>query len=129
VPEAPNDAAQGGPGTVTTTDGQQLLPGVPSDLSPFAGATVDGGLVRVQQVVGDEAFWIGESASDRLLVVVASSGESAPQVSEGQAVSFRGTVEPNPDDPGAEFGIDESEGLSQLQQQGHHLSTTQLSVS
>lgn len=129
IPEAPSDAEQGGAGTVTTTDGQQLLPGVPEDLSPFAGATVDGALVRVQQVVGDEAFWIGESAEDRLLVVVSTTDESAPQVTEGQAVSFRGTVERNPDDPTSAFGVEESEGLAQLQQQGHHLAASEVSLS
>ena len=66
-------------GTVTGQDAYDMV-GQPVRI---AGA-------KVQQVVSDQAFWMGPSASQRVLVVV--PGEGSP-VAAGDTVNVSGTVE------------------------------------
>ncbi|MGE0306784.1 MAG: RNA polymerase sigma factor, partial [Acidimicrobiia bacterium] len=94
-----------------------LLP-VPAELSTHLGEPVTAEAVPVLNVVADEAFWVGSSPADRLLVRLTGTGESPITITAGQRISFTGTLTPNPADLAATLGRDQLEGSAQLTQQG-----------
>ena len=112
-------AAQGAP---LTADGQDLLAASGGSLAERAGQAVTGSAV-VESVVSDEGFWVGSDPASRVFVFLTpqareSQGESGFQVEAGQTVQVEGSVQSLDQAPDAIAGVEESEGLSQLQQQG-----------
>jgi len=103
--------------------GTALLP-VPraSELAALEGAYVRARNVRVQSVVGDEAFWVGGGGGNRLLVHLTGNGESGVAIRPGRRVSFIGTITPNRPGVAAVFGLVRSEGAPLLRRQGRHIS-------
>ena len=93
----------------------------PAQLEQFDGMYVRARNVRVQSLVGDEAFWIGEGGSNRILVHLTSRGESQAWVRAGSRVSFVGAVAPNPSSAAYEYGIIPGEGAELLERQGRHI--------
>ena len=121
-------AASGG----TLRAGQSTLLPVPAGgLAALAGQTVTGQGVLVESVVGDEAFWVGSSATDRVLVHLSeqartAAGESPFQVAAGQRVDLEGVLQPLA--AASEFGVDEAEGAAQLQSIGHYIEATRIAL-
>lgn len=106
APAANDDA----PGTTTadggtlTADGQSLLP-VPNDLAGRVGQSAEGRDVVVQKVSGQQGFWIGPSADERVYVEYGAKAggteegaEFKPQV--GEKVNLTGEIRPAPAEPG-----------------------------
>ena len=125
-------------GTDTDTDGQltvgnqSILPVPAGGLAALAGQPVDGRTVTVEAVVADEAFWVGSSVTDRVLVVLTpeargTDGESPFQVEAGQRVNLAGTVTALDGAP-ADFGVDAAEGADQLQTQGAYVLATSVEL-
>ena len=111
-------------GTLRTmrAPGRPLFPvPPPAQLAQFDGAYVRARNVRVESLVGDEAFWIGERGSNRILVHLTSRGESGVWVRAGSRVSFVGAVAPNPAGAALEWGLIPGEGPELLQRQGRHI--------
>ena len=112
-------AATGAP---LTADGQDLLAASGGSLAERAGQAVTGSAV-VESVVSDEGFWVGSGPESRVFVFLTpqareSQGESGFQVEAGQTVQVEGSVQSLDEATDAAAGVEESEGLSQLQQQG-----------
>jgi len=61
-------------------------------LRSYADKQVAADGVRVLSVPGPGAAWVGTSASDRVLVVIAGVGQSFAGIAAGTPVSFTGTV-------------------------------------
>jgi hypothetical protein len=115
------------------TAGQQaLLPLPAGGLAALAGQPAEGRSVTVESVIADEAFWVGSSATDRVLVVLTpeargTDGESPFQVEAGQLVNLTGTVTALDRDP-ADFGLDAAEGADQLSTQGAYVLATSVEL-
>jgi hypothetical protein len=90
------------------------------------GETVTADGAVVQSVVGDEAFWVGTGLDARVLVVIDTSGASAPSVGAGDRVSFSGSLEPLPIDFADRYGVTSSEDIDLLTNQGHFVRTDQV---
>jgi hypothetical protein len=119
---AQDGAAQGGGAAQLTADGQDLLAASGSSLGERAGQAVTGSAV-VESVVSDEGFWVGSGRESRVFVFLTpqareSAGESGFQVQAGQTVQIEGSMVTADEAPDALAGVEEAEGLSQLQQQG-----------
>lgn len=111
---------------------QSLLPVPAGGLAALAGQPAEGTSVTVESVVADEAFWVGTSATDRVLVVLSleargTDAESPFQVEAGQRVNLTGTVTALDGDP-ADFGIDAAEGADQLSTQGAYVLATSVEL-
>jgi hypothetical protein len=120
-------ATGGEAGQITTTDGRDLLASLhdasgddTAGSSSFEHDTVQSDGVEVLTVVGDEAFWVGTSNA-RVLVALTPNGESVIDVDVGDVVAFSGIVRPVPNDAEGSFGIDEGEGMGELQDQGLYI--------
>jgi hypothetical protein len=120
---AEDGAAQGGgAGAQLTADGQDLLAASGGSLADRSGQAVTGSAV-VESVVSDEGFWVGSGPESRVFVFLTpqareSAGESGFQVEAGQTVQVEGSMVTVDEAPDASAGVEEAEGLSQLQQQG-----------
>jgi hypothetical protein len=90
------------------------------------GETVTADGVTVHSVVGDEAFWVGAGAEDRVLVVVDPSVESAPSLGAGDRVSLRGTLEPLPVDFASRYGVSSQGDIDLLTAEGHFVLADQV---
>lgn len=115
-----------------TAEGQALLPIPSRGLAAFTGKAVEGKGVRVESVVADEGFWVGDSPSSRIFVFLTDAaknaqGESPFQVKAGQTIDFSGTLQPLPDDL-TPFGVDRSEGAEQLRQQGQYVALSRVTI-
>jgi hypothetical protein len=98
-------------------------------LASLAGQQVTGTQVPVESVVADEAFWVGPSADERVLVFIADAGgESGVDVDAGDTVSFTGTLEPVGGDFAANAGIDAAEGADDVVAQDHYISAEQVEI-
>ena len=115
----------GGAGTLETTDGRTLLP-VPEDqnLAGFAGQDVAGDSVLVHSVVAGEGIWLGTDEENRVFAAVTDE-LTTEDLTSGSRVHLTGIVEPNGGD-GPQ--LDDDEGASLLDQQGHHLVVSALEV-
>jgi hypothetical protein len=110
-------------GTLSARGGDLLPLPAGGDLERFRGAYVAGRGVPVQSVVGNEAFWIGASREQRVLVrVVSARGESSQTVKVGMKVSFAaaGVTRVTPR-TARRLGISAREGAGQLRRQGVYL--------
>lgn len=117
-------AAGGGSGSSALTIG-----GKPADLSSGSSASLrtqvgqavraDG--VKVLSVVGDEVFWVGSGGQQRVLVHLATTGESAPKVRAGDRASFTGTLRANAAGAAGAYGVTKAEDSTLLEQQGVHV--------
>ena len=120
---AGSDASGGAGAQGLSAGGQDLLAlAAGGGLAGAAGQPATG-TATVESVVSDEGFWVGSSPEQRVFVYLTpqarqSSGESGFQVDAGQTVSLQGTAVPVGELPEAVAGVEESEGLQQLQQQG-----------
>ena len=115
-----------GGGGVLTAGGQAILPLPSGGLAPYAGKAVTGNAVPVQAVIADEAFWVGTSRTDRVLVHLRRQGESPFQVEVGEKVRIVGTVQPLRPGDADRFGVTAAEGADQLASQGHYVEATEL---
>jgi RNA polymerase sigma factor (sigma-70 family) len=122
---APAPPTSPAPGPLRLVADQQPLLPVPPDVAARAGAEVRGDGVVVRSVVGDEAFWVGSSEADQLLVVLTGSVESPQQIAPGQALDFTGRLVPNTPETAASAGVDASEHADLLARQGVHLEVAQ----
>jgi hypothetical protein len=125
-----NPGEDGAAGSITIGSDDLLgLAGEGNDaLVDREGETVSANAVVVQSVVGDEAFWVGTGLDDRVLVVLQDPGESAPTISAGDQVSFRGTLEPLPIDFADRYGVSAEEDTALLTGQGHFVQAEQVEV-
>lgn len=104
-----------------TTTGVALLP-VPSGLQSLIGEPVVASAVPVDDVVADEAFWVGGPGDDdRILVVVVADGESPQRLRTGATVSFQGTLVGHDEAFPATVGVDPDEGADLVAAQGTHV--------
>lgn len=122
----PPDDAVAESGTITATDGTELLTLLQGDasdaerLAPYAGETLTGARVEVLEIVDGEGFWIGTDDQQRLF---AHGTEAVTvDVEVGQRIDFSGVLTPNPSD-GADDAHDlpDDQGAELHDQQGHHL--------
>ncbi len=90
-----------------TIDGEEL--GRPDQLAALVGQAVQLKAVRVRDVVGDETFWVGPSAGQRLFVVFDESGirDEAVKVTAGQTVTIVGELRelPSPEEARRRWGL------------------------
>lgn len=66
----------------------------------LVGETIQLRGVNVQEVSGTQAFWVGDNAAERVLVVVEQpygQVQSADELDEGETVNIQGTVQRMPD--------------------------------
>lgn len=120
----------GSPGTLVA-NGTDLLP-LSSDadaLGGYEGQSVEGTEVSVESVTGDETFWVGNSTDERFFVFLNLSGESGPDIDQGDEVNLRGTLQPLPVDFEDRFELSSDEGADQLEQQGRYLEVNQIEQS
>lgn len=124
TPAPPGEASStsGAASGSLTAAGRPVLP-LPAGakLSSFMGQPASGRSVNVESVIADEAFWVGTSPQDRVLVHLARSMESPFQVKKGEHVTFTGTVKPATADTAARFGITDADSASQLRSQGGYI--------
>ena len=81
----------------------------------YDGQDVVGKAVAVESVVGDEGFWVGESADDRIYVLLTNTGpDSAPNVEAGDTIDFEGVVVQHGAGFAEQVGVDRSEGAQRL---------------
>jgi hypothetical protein len=109
-------------------DGSPVLPGSADQISRSGAATATASQVRVESVVSDGGFWVGESDSDRVFVRLRTDGESPFQIEAGQTVSFEGEVTENPSDVEAGLGVTAAVGADLLQQQGRHVEVDEVQL-
>ncbi len=90
-----DDDGKGDSGQLTA-EGMELLPPPASGLSSLAGSTAVGKATVVQSVNGNEGFFVGSSASDRVYVEWGGDvGENEPsqfQPEKGQKVDLAGPL-------------------------------------
>ena len=83
--------------------------GRPDRLAALVGKAVQLDGVRVRDVVGDETFWVGPSAGQRLFVVFDESGirDEAVKVTAGQTVTIVGELRelPSPEEARLRWGL------------------------
>jgi hypothetical protein len=109
------------------TPTRNLLP-VPSDLSDSIGESVVAESVPVEAVVGDEAFWVGTSQVDRVLIILTGGAESPATITVGQRVSFAGRLVGVTSNVAADAGIDASEGADLLNTQAAYIAVSEDTV-
>ena len=68
------------------------------DAAALVGRTVELDDVSVESVTGDVTFWLGQSSTERVFVVLdeTAQGEAAVRVRAGQRIRLRGTVHATP---------------------------------
>src|SRR5688572_21637970 len=124
-----NQGASGSGGSTAAagqlTSGGQPVPLLGS-LAQYAGKPVQGRSVQVESVVGNEAFWVGESKANRVLVHLARTTESPFKVRDGQPVTLTGKVVRLDEGDAERFGVRGTEGVDQVTKQGHYIEATQL---
>ena len=75
-----------------------------TDAASVAGRSAEIEGATVESVTGDVTFWVGESAEDRVFVLMdedASGGEQGIQIEEGQTLRITGQVDEVPSDTAA----------------------------
>lgn len=120
VAASTSTAANPAPASLTVA-GTDLLAQSSGPLGPRNGQPV-AGTGRVQSVVSDEGFWVGDSATNRVFVFLTpearkSNGESGFQVTDGQSVQITGELVALADAPSSAAGVTDDEGRSQLVRQ------------
>jgi hypothetical protein len=106
------------PGSITS-EGSLVLPLAPGrGLAAYRNRPVIGRSVPIQSVVGDESFWVGQSRRNRVLVRLARSSESPPDLRTDDTVDFVGAVRRL---PMRALGVTAAEGRPQLEEQGHYV--------
>jgi hypothetical protein len=125
---AGTDAAAAATGTVTSSDGADLLDvsGDSESLAGYENTGVKGASAPVESVVGDETFWVGRSPEQRLFVFLNLQGESGPDIDAGDDVTFDGTVKALPADFEQRLDISMEEGAAQLEEQGRYIEVTNI---
>jgi hypothetical protein len=113
-------------GTVAS-DGVDLLAlsSDPERLRAYEERSVEGASAPVESVVGDEAFWVGDS-DRRLLVFLNLAGESGAEIDAGDEVTFSGRVKALPVDYQQRFDVSPDEGAGQLEEQGRYIEATEI---
>ena len=120
-------AGEGTPGTIVAGSEDVLAAATAGDLGSFAGQQVTGTAVPVESVIADEAFWVGPSADERVLVYITDAGaESGVDVDAGDTVTFSGTLQPVEDGFTEQAGIDETEGATDLTEQSYYIAAEQV---
>jgi hypothetical protein len=127
-----NDAARDSAPAVATVAGQPLLPLTRGDLSGVSGAPVELKGARVESVVSDEGFWVGNDADERVFVFLtpqarATAGGSPLRVEDGGRVTLSGALRPLPAEA-EPFGVDDGRGRDQLRRQGQYVEATAISA-
>ncbi len=117
VARSEDPAACGG---TLTTDGDPIASSDTDRLAQMAGRLVEGDDLPVESVPANEGFWLG-CADGRVWVQLVGVGESPERVTPGQRLGFDGTVVAHLDGFSDQIGVDQSEGASELDQQGVHL--------
>jgi len=112
TPAASEEAAGGtaGEGGTLTAEGQSLLP-VPADLSDRVGQSAEGRDIVVQKVAGQQGFWVGPSAEERVYVEYGAKAGGTEEGAEfkpevGQKVNLTGEIRPAPAEPGRVLKIE-----------------------
>lgn len=100
--------------------GQALFPVHATALRRLGGRHAVAHAVRVVSVVGPRIFWVGPSASTRLLVHMQGRG-ARYAIRPGQRLDFTGVVTRNPPRAAAAWGLTFSEGRGLLRAQRMHL--------
>lgn len=97
---------------------EMVIVAVP-DRMPLAGRTAALLDVKVQTVLGDSAFWVGPTPSQRLLVVVSDSAETWPgmtlDIEPGQTLAVAGVLRTVPADMstiGAQWHLSPAEQMT-----------------
>lgn len=119
-------------GAALTADGQDLLAASGGSLAARAGQAVTG-TAKVESVVSDEGFWVGNSAQERVFVFLTpearkSQGESGFTVTAGQTVQLQGSMTGLAQAPQAGEGVTADEGRAQLEQQGAYVRADAVSL-
>ena len=115
LPEPLPTPTRGG-GTLAA-DGQDLYPALAAgSLAQFANQQVAGKGVKVGSVVGDDAFWVGRSTKQMLLVVLNPKGKTPPNLRAGQTATFSGLLRVNE----GLYGVTAPAEKTTLERQGHH---------
>lgn len=133
APATQAPSAAGAQQASLTAGGQDLLRAASSGgLAALAGQQAQGRGVLVESVVADEAFWVGEPGRRVLAFLTpqarTKAGESPFQVRPAKRINVTGAVRPLPADL-TPFGVDPSEGATELRSQGHYLEATSVALS
>lgn len=124
--------AAGAAGAALTAGSQDLLNLPGNRIGSLAGQAATG-QAKVQSVVADEGFWVGESEAKRVFVFLTpqarqSAGESGYQVKAGETVSLEGSVKRSDAGFAERAGVEESEGSRQLVDQGGYIEATKVAL-
>ena len=125
------NSGDGEDGTITAGSGTMLpLTGSPTaSLAAYSGQRATATSVQVQSVPADEGFWVGSSSGDRIWVqLTGARGESPFRVKQRDHVSFSGTTTPNGTGFAEKAGVTDTEGKTQLEAEGFHLSVPRSSL-
>lgn len=96
----------------------------------YDGQKVVGKGVPVESVVADEGFWVGQSADDRIFVLLTDAdAESAPEIQPGDTIDFKGEVVAHGDDFAQRVGVEGNEGAQRLNALAGHVEISQYRLS
>jgi hypothetical protein len=99
-----------------------LLTASDARLKTYDGYEVRAAGVRVQSVVGPSAVWVGDSAADRVFVLIASTEQSF-DVTAGTRLSFTGTVRLAAPGVGRSLGLTGAD-VAYFERQGAYVEVT-----
>ena len=90
-------------------------------IGAFVGEPLEGDELPVHAVPSDEGFWAGQAEGDRVWVRLVGAGESGPDVTPGDEVSFRGRLIRHGRGFARRMGVRPQEGASQLRADRYHI--------
>ena len=122
APERVERRAHAAPTLGLTVAGTPVAPREIATDSTYAGARAEADDVPVIPDLGDEGFWFGSNARNRVWVeIVHTSGESRFDIDADDDVSFVGTVVAHGPAYANRVGVDSLQARSTLRQQTQHI--------
>ena len=109
------------PPTLTVQQNPPIALSGDKTLAPYQGQTVRAQQVKVYSAPGDEGFWVGESAADRIWVDLDTGEPLSRRVAAGRRVSFVGKLAPNGQEVLTEPSVGGPPDVDQLKRQGFHV--------
>lgn len=116
-------STSGGSGGGQLVMGQRdLYPLLGGSLKRYTPTQVTGKGVTVVAVEAPDAFWVGKSAKESVLVKIRLKGKSAPKVKVGQKVDFVGSlIEASPGPQADSLGVKGPAGIARLAKQAAYV--------
>ena len=90
-------------------------------LAPYQGQTIKAQRVKVYSAPGDEGFWVGEAAAERIWVNQDTGEPLSKRVAAGQRVSFIGKLAANGQEVLTEPSVGGPPDIDHIKRQGFHV--------